>query len=360
MSARGVPARAVILATVGVFVVGLGDLGVSTVGSGVLARARQDPAAGGRQQVFRAAANGISVDVAVRDGNRPVAGLTKDDFVVYDNGVRQVVDSVSLGEVPVDVTFFLGTSNQTRAGEIRDLGADVAAIVRSLRPRDRVRLLTLENQVADVFDWRDGGDAMGRIDVRPGGIQSLYDACLVALLHRPDPDRRHLIVAITDGVEFGSVVDSTTVRDVARRAEGLLHLVVVDPVGAPPAANNVTSPSPVVMGGRGTLRTSTLAAPGAATGFSFLRATWLHVLADERGIDRLAEAATLTGGTSRHVEAGTSIVETFQRAFDDFRQSYLLRYTAEGVPPGGWHELRVEIAGGRGYDVRARRGYFGG
>jgi hypothetical protein len=77
-------------------------------------------------------------------------------------------------------------------------------------------------------------------------------------------------------------------------------------------------------------------------------------------MDRLAEAATLTGGTARHVQTGTSIAETFQRAVDDFRQSYLLRYTAEGVPAGGWHELRVELSGGQSHAIRARRGYFGG
>ena len=43
---------------------------------------------------------------------------------------------------------------------------------------------------------------------------------------------------------------------------------------------------------------------------------------------------------------------------DDFRASYVLRYSAHGVRRPGWHDVTVEVPGGRGYRVRARSGYF--
>ncbi|HET9370142.1 MAG TPA: hypothetical protein VFO19_07830 [Vicinamibacterales bacterium] len=46
--------------------------------------------------------------------------------------------------------------------------------------------------------------------------------------------------------------------------------------------------------------------------------------------------------TVRHVEAGTSVIDVLSGALDDFRTSYLLRHTAHGVAPGGWHDLRVD------------------
>ena len=51
--------------------------------------------------------------------------------------------------------------------------------------------------------------------------------------------------------------------------------------------------------------------------------------------------------------------EGVRRALDWFRAAYVLRYRATGVTPAGWHELRVRVKRGEGYDVRARRGYFG-
>ncbi len=296
--------------------------------------------AGGRQQqVFRAGANAVSVDVSVRRGDRPVTGLTAADFIVYDNGVPQTLDSVSHKAVPVDVTIFLGTNNRSKAQSLASLTSQIRQVVGSLRDGDRVRLLTLGNQVVDAFGWRSRTEADAAIDASVGGVQSLYDACFLAMMHRPDPERRHLIVAISDGIEFGSVLDSASVRAAADRAEAVLHLVWVDP-------------------GDAQMR-STRTGVRRDSGGSVLRATWFHVLADVKGVERLGEAAEATGGTVRHVREGTSIVDVFRQAFDDFTDSYLLRYTATGVEPGGWHELRVELKNSRSRTLRARRGYFG-
>jgi hypothetical protein len=83
-------------------------------------------------------------------------------------------------------------------------------------------------------------------------------------------------------------------------------------------------------------------------------------LPEDHGLDRLEEAARTTGGTVRNSNPSESIVDSFKRAFEDFRESYVLRYTATGVQPEGWHNLRVEVLNGNKYTVRARRGYFGG
>jgi VWFA-related protein len=309
-----------------------------------------------QQAVFRATARAVAVDVAVRDGNRPVLDLTAQDFVVYDNDVPQTVDVVSLDTVPVDVTVFLGTSDLAAVRRLTDLGDDMRRILALLRPNDRIRLLTLENQVADAFGWRHAGDPDTTMNVRVGGVQSLYDALFTAMMHRPGPDRRHLIVAVTDGVEFGSVLDSKTVLDVADRAEGVLHLVfATEDAPPPPAARDVAAADPRLS--FAPTRTSTLnnIADGS---FDFLRATWFHVLPDLGGISRIQQAALATGGTVRTVRPGHSVVDTFARAFEDFRQSYVLLYTPAGVAAEGWHALRVEVRGAK-YSVRARRGYLG-
>ena len=42
-----------------------------------------------------------------------------------------------------------------------------------------------------------------------GGISLIHDALMFGLLHKPDPDRRHLIVGMTDRRDCGSVVPWT-------------------------------------------------------------------------------------------------------------------------------------------------------
>jgi VWFA-related protein len=314
-----------------------------------------------QQSVFRGTVNGVTVDVAVRKGNTPVPNLGAADFVVYDNGVRQKIESVSLSAIPIDVTVFLGTNNQASAKQLSNLSSDVKKIGTLLGADDQVQLLTLANRVVDVFGWRPGDRAQASINVQVGGVQSLYDALFLAMMHPPDPTRRHLVVAISDGVEFGSVVDSTTLRDVARRAEAVLHLVFLDAGGERAPEAPLPGPGNPTLA-RGTFPPSGAPANSATTStgaFLFLRASWFHVRADVQGIDRLSETAQLTGGTVRHTSAGEPIVESFKQAFEDFRQSYVLRYAATGVEAGGWHDVRVEVLNQPKYVIRARRGYFG-
>jgi hypothetical protein len=56
---------------------------------------------------------------------------------------------------------------------------------------------------------------------------------------------------------------------------------------------------------------------------------------------------------------GESISRVFRTTLEDFRASYVLQYTAEGVAPEGWHELSVSVKKRGRYDIRARKGYMG-
>jgi VWFA-related protein len=284
------------------------------------------------QVTFRSAVDSISIDVSVKDRNVPVLGLTDVDFILTDNGVPQPLQSITSGAVPIDITLFLDTSASV-AGARERLKSDIGQITALLRPVDRFRLLVFDDQVRNVFGWRSPGTldveaAMQPVDV--GLISSVYDGVALSMLHKPDPDRRHLIIAMTDEVDAGSITTSAAVREMARRIEGVLHLVQVTPGGhlspnyAPLIARFATSP-------------------------------------DAAGFSNLEEAALLTGGEvhGRTIFGGqVDIVKAFKKVFDDFRQSYILRYNLTGVPREGWHDVKVQVTQPRKLTIRARRGYF--
>ena len=48
-----------------------------------------------RRTVVRAASDAVLVDVSVRQGRQPVAGLERANFVLKDNGVVQPLDDVA-------------------------------------------------------------------------------------------------------------------------------------------------------------------------------------------------------------------------------------------------------------------------
>ena len=66
-----------------------------------------------------------------------------------------------------------------------------------------------------------------------------------------------------------------------------------------------------------------------------------------------------TGGQVFPVDPQDPVGRAFSDAIRDFRTSYVLRYTPEGVPAEGWHSIAVSVTRAGKYDVRARKGYGG-
>lgn len=276
-------------------------------------------------QVFRSAVDVVSVDVSVKAGNRVVAGLTAADFRLYDNGVLQSVEAVAIEDVPIDVTIFHDTS-VSQGGRVASLKRDIVTVAGMLRPVDRIRLLTFDDQVQDAFGWQPAGGMLDVSRVTMGRVSPVYDALFAALLHKPEPGRRHMILALTDARDAGGVVSIDTLAAVADRSEAVLHLVLLD--DAPPRRR------------RGVIR------------------QWNPTRAATAEVARVKQMAANTGGAV-HDEPlfGNHVVSSFRKVFDDFRQSYVLRYSLQGVRREGWHEIRVEVAKSGRHTVRARRGY---
>ena len=282
---------------------------------------------GDKQRVFRLTTSSVAVNASVKRGNKVVANLTASDFRLTDNGVAQTIDAVSIESVPVDVTLFLDTSGST-AGKLDDMKTDVQGIIRLLRPGDQFRLLTIGDSVYEPVPWVPAGTKVDLSFGAVGGISLIQDALLIALLHPPQPDRRHLIVGMTDRQDCGSVVSSAMLRELTGRSEAVVHLV--DFSGGGGQANyRVRSCSP-------------RARPDGA-----------------RIID---DAAARTGGelhTQSFFFRSSALLRAFKTIFDDFRQSYVLRYSPAGVPAKGWHAIKVDVPAVKDATIRARLGYYG-
>jgi hypothetical protein len=295
--------------------------------------------------VFRAAADAVAVNVSVKSGNVPVLGLTAKDFRVYDNNVLQHVEVVSMAAVPLDVSLVvdLSMSAVQSIGTPRETIRQMASF---LKPTDRFRVITMGNAVVQAVPWQDAGPPdTSKIELVPGPISLVADSIFMALLHRPDPDRRHLVVALTDGEEHCSLASGETVRRTAERSGAVFHWINLD--------------SSKVSKDLSTLR-------GVDTKKYLAQARGVEAACKNRPetvliANFLSDAARLTGGSVHTAlsEGEVSYVGTlFDAILDDFRQSYILHYAPEGVPSEGWHRLRVELVKKRA-KVRARPGYWG-
>ena len=290
--------------------------------AGLIALVAAPPAA--QRAVYRATTELIAISVSVKRGNAPVADLTSRDFALFDNDVAQKIDALTIEAVPLDATLFMDTSGST-AGALDRMKRNVASIAAMLRPEDRFRLITIGLTVQTAVPWQPAGRPIALDMTAVPGISLVYDALAVALAHQPDAGRRHLIVAMTDGEDCGSIVDGGRIMEMSGRSEAVLHWIYVSHGGDAP---------------------------------DFSVPAWCTPT-DAREVDYMSGSAERTGGARHQSRFGDPAVRTFAQILDEFRRSYVLRYSPEGVAGRGWHRVRVEVPGQPGVTIKARSGYFG-
>jgi VWFA-related protein len=272
--------------------------------------------AAAQRPVFRSAVDSVMVDVSVRHDNRPVADLAAADFEIQDNGVVQTIAEVSREALPIDVTLVVDLSGSVQGPLLGSLQRAMAAVDARLAPGDRARVVTFNEHVREVHELAPSGAFPAPVMRQPSGTTSMIDALTVSLITPLDPDRRHVAILFSDGRDMMSFLDEAALVDVAKRIGQTVFAVAVA---------DGTRDRPAHAGAEAFLRTLT----------------------------------DTTGGELTVMQRDDDLETSFVRALDDFRTSYVLRYTAAGVAREGWHTLTVKILRRGDYDVRARTGYFG-
>lgn len=306
----------------------------------VTPRAEQAPQ---QPPVFRTAADLVTIDVTVTVNGQTVGALTADDFLLTDNGVPQKIEIVDLAEIPAEVTLIVDASYMM-FDTLHDMVPNVDRIVGLLRPEDRVRLMVIDTTVKDLVSLRARSDWPGVAHVSVGEQASVHDALASAFIRHQDPDRQHLILAITNGVDTQSVTSVESLRDLARRSRARLHIVTADLFLEGLGPEN-----------RKRYSTRWERLKSASVGFSSRMWRPHH----DRAFNELEAIALATGGgwhmpglfTDRNATA------IFDKLYEVSRRSYRLRYVPTGVARDGWHDVSVTVPKYRGYQITARPGY---
>jgi VWFA-related protein len=282
----------------------------------------------GQSPQFRSGVDVVELNVAVLSGRRVVADLTAADFEVTDNGVRQQVLSVTRELLPIDVTMVVDTSESVTESLIRSILSAVNRIRERLRPEDRVSLVTFNQRIQERVALLPP-PAVRAIEIgRPTGQTSLNDAIAVVLAQRPATDRRQMAIVFTDGYDSTSILTEDDVMNLAGRSSTTVFAVSRAPIGA------LIQPE------------------------SFFQ----RVTAATGGVAQTVPAYTIVSTADRTVMRRNDNIldDSFIKALEDFRSSYVVRYNLAGVPRPGWHAVVVKVIKSGRYQVRTRTGYMGG
>ncbi len=146
----------------------------------------------------------VAVPVVVTDRyGRFITGLTRQEFVVREDGIQQSVTSFSSTEAPFNVALLIDTSRSTKGilGVIRKAARE---FIKQLQPNDRVLVVTFDERVQFIGDFTSDRRELGRAvrSVKSSYLTSLYDAIHRTINEKLAPIQgRKAIVMLTDGVD---------------------------------------------------------------------------------------------------------------------------------------------------------------
>jgi len=260
-----------------------------------------------------------------------VPGLTKDDFLVFEDKVGQQIETFSddLGEaLPLYLAVLMDTSPST-AGKVKFEQESAMNFIHSVvRPRrDRVLFATFDHEINLRQDFTDKLDLVDRavFGVKQLGNQTaLYDAiwqfCDEKL--RSAVGRRVLVV-ITDGEDTYSRASMRDAIDIAQRTETTIFAI-------------------------STKAGFLSAVPGVEVG----------QVKDKKDRD-LVTLADETGGMAFFTGDMLSLERSFTKISKELRAQYLVTYKpVNDRYDGSFRKIDVKLAEGRkDFKVRTKHGY---
>ena len=168
----------------------------------------------------------VLVPVSVTDAlNRPVMGLGKSNFRLFDNNVEQELVSLAFEDAPVAIALVFDTSKsmdrKTRKSRIA-----VAQFLRVANPGDEFCLIEFNDDVTLAQAWTsDPAEIMTRLDETvPRGRTALLDAIALGLQElKKSSQPRKAIVILSDGGDNRSRFTASELRSMVGESDALIY-----------------------------------------------------------------------------------------------------------------------------------------
>src|SRR5512145_154588 len=185
------------------------------------------------QERFRGGIDLVSLSVTVTDAGRYVTDLNKEEFEVFEDGVKQAISFFSRVQQPIALAVLLDTSASM---DQRLETAQEAAIgfARRMRTDDVMTVIDFDSQVRVLQTFTNDVPTLEKAirHTSVNGSTALYNAIYISLkelkkIKAPSAEeiRREAIVVLSDGDDTSSLVEYEEVLDLAKRSETAIYAI---------------------------------------------------------------------------------------------------------------------------------------
>jgi Ca-activated chloride channel family protein len=185
---------------------------------------------------FRAGVDIVSLNVTVVDGtNRYVTDLEKDDFLVFEDGIRQDVTFFNKRQQPIALSLLLDSS-ASMEDKLHTLQQAATSFVRTLKDNDVAQVVDFDSRVEIRQAFTGDRDLLEEaiLHTAAGGSTSLHNAIYISLkelakirAQSEDDVRRRALVVFSDGEDTSSLVSFEEVLELAKRSETAIYAIAL-------------------------------------------------------------------------------------------------------------------------------------
>ena len=263
--------------------------------------------------VYAVRVNRVVINASVFDKEGYfVTTLGKDDFTVFEKGVRQEIIDFQLETRPILMGILLDVSGSMKEG-LEEVHQAAGGFVDTLRDKDRAMVVEFSEKVFMLSELSNDRAALKSLveSTTALGGTALYDAIHSTLRRLSKyPGTRKAMVLLTDGDDTASTAEYKKVLEEVKAGDLTVYTIA--------------------LGG----------------GFDI----------DSRG--KLKELADETGGRYFSPGKASELEAVYQKIADELRNQYLVTYASSNeVFDGRWVPLKVEMKP-KGLSVRHRQGYY--
>lgn len=273
--------------------------------------------------VFETGIDLINLTISVTDtSNRFVTDLTQNDFVIFEDGIRQEISLFTRESLPISMSLLIDTS-ASMDDKIQQARTAASRFIKTLREEDLAQIIQFNDRPQVLQDFTGDHSLLeaGINRTRTSGATSLFNVLYVALKelakqHNPRELRRRAVVLLSDGEDTASIVTDDQVLGLAQKSD-----VVVYPISL---RNKAQRDSP-----------------------SFSQAAYF-----------LTALSRETGGQVQFPGSISELDSVYDRIAEELRSQYNLGYVSSNTRKDGkWRRIVVRAPNRENLQVRHKVGY---
>ncbi len=282
----------------------------------------KDPSLTPLNKPIKAVVNLVLLPVTITDlMNRPVTGLEKDNFKVFEGKEAQDIRHFSGEDMPVSLGVIFDTSG-SMSNKFDRAREAIVEFFKTANPQDEFFMIAFSDKPEELSDFTSSvDDIQGKLlFMMPKGRTALLDAIYLGISKmRQAKYQRKALLIISDGGDNRSRYTEGEIKSLVKEGDVLIYAIGV----------------------------------------------YDHYFSTEEerlGPQVLDEISELTGGRAFTVDNANDLADVASKIGIELRNQYVLGYRPKSfVPDGKWHKVKVKLVPPKGLpplQVHAKAGYY--